>query len=83
MAGTPAIAGFLAQAIFWILVGCGAVSGELPPIRAGAFVAIWLAGRVGLSHLLFDPFGMFFSSFVALLDVALVLMIFRGDIRLR
>lgn len=83
MAGTPAVTGFLAQAIVWALLGYGVLSGELRPHRAVAFVVAWAAARVMIPRLLFDPFGMFGSSYVAILDVALVLMIFRGDIRLR
>jgi hypothetical protein len=83
MAGAPVIAGFVAQAVFWILLVYRTVSGESTPIRVGAFAAIWLAGRVAIPRLLFDPFGMLFTSFVAVLDIVLVLIIFKGDIRLR
>jgi hypothetical protein len=83
MAGTPVITGFLAQAIFWALLGYGVVSGELRPYRAVAFAAAWLVARLMIAWLVSDPFAMLGSSFVAMLDVALVLMIFHGDIRLR
>lgn len=45
-----------------------------------AFLVLWFAGFYGLPYL---PYGAaMFSSFVALLDIALVLLIFRGDVRL-
>ena len=82
MAGTPVVAGFLSQAIFWILVAYGALSGELRPSRVVSFVAVWIGGRIAIPWLFLDPIGTLVSSFVALLDVALVLMIFKSDIRL-
>ena len=46
-----------------------------------AFSLSWLAGLYGLPFLL--PYGAaLFSSFVAVLDIALVLLIFKGDLRL-
>jgi hypothetical protein len=35
-----------------------------------------------LPRMLFDPFGAVFSSVVIQLDIALVLIMFKGDIRL-
>jgi hypothetical protein len=44
------------------------------------FLAIWLGGRFALPHL---PDGAaMFPSFVAVLDIALVFIIFKGDVRL-
>jgi hypothetical protein len=44
------------------------------------FLLIWIAGLYGLPHI---PFGeALFSSFVAILDIALVFLIFKGDVRL-
>jgi hypothetical protein len=82
MAGTPVVAGFLSQAIFWILVPYGALTGELRPYQVVFFVAVWIGGRIAIPWLFFDPFGTLVSSFVAVLDVPLVLMIFKSDIGL-
>jgi hypothetical protein len=43
-------------------------------------VLLWLSGLYGLPYVLYGP--SLVSSFVALLDVALVFMIFKGDVRL-
>jgi hypothetical protein len=83
MAGTPAITSVLAQALFWVLLVYGAVSRELSPLRAGVVAALWLLARLAAGRLFFDPFGLVVSTFVAVLDIALVLMIFKADIRLR
>jgi hypothetical protein len=55
---------------------------RVAPYRAVAFVVVWLAGRVVVPTLFFDPFGTLGGAFVAILDVALVLLIFKSDIRL-
>jgi hypothetical protein len=42
------------------------------------FVVLWLAGLFGLPYL---PLGAsMFSSFVAVLDIVLVFLIFKGDV---
>jgi hypothetical protein len=44
------------------------------------FLALWAAGLYGLPYL---PNGAaLFSSFVAVLDIGLVFLIFKGDVRL-
>lgn len=45
------------------------------------FVGLWLAGWVASNYVPRGPW--LFSPYVALLDIALVLMVFKGDIRLR
>jgi hypothetical protein len=78
--GSAGIARLIAHAAFWGLVLLGLVSDELGFRQAGIFVFVWLLGLVGLPHL---PYGdAVFPSYVAVLDVALVLMIFKGDVRL-
>jgi hypothetical protein len=46
------------------------------------FTTLWLAGLLGLPFLPYEPARAMFSSFVAVLDVALVFTIFKGDVRL-
>jgi hypothetical protein len=82
MAGTPVAAGFLAQAAFWMLLIYTAVWAERRPVLIAVFVTLWVAGLVCVPRLFFDPFGTLFSSFVAILDIALVFIAFKGDIRL-
>ena len=78
--GSPAIAGWIAHVAFWTLLILGAWSEDLGPRFIAAFLILWLAGMFGLQHVSFGA-GLF-TPFVALLDVALVFIVFRGDIRL-
>jgi hypothetical protein len=82
MVGSPIVATFVAQGVFWTLVCYGAFWKDLGAKRIVLVLLMWLIGRFGLSYVIDDPFGTLFSSFVALLDIALVFMIFRGDVRL-
>jgi hypothetical protein len=69
---------WIAHASFWILLLLA--SGELGRRWAATFVFLWLIGYAGSSWL---PQGsILLMSYVALLDVALVLLIFKGDLRL-
>lgn len=78
--GSTAIGGWIAHAAFWALMLLGAISGELRAKPAGTFLILWLAGLAGLQYI---PYGAgLFASFVAVLDVALVLIVFKGDVRL-
>jgi hypothetical protein len=43
---------------------------------------VWIAGRVGLPLVPFEPVRAMFTSFAAALDIALVFTIFKGDVRL-
>jgi hypothetical protein len=75
------IAAWIAHIAFWILLPYGWFFDELGPRGIAGFVALWLAGWLGLPYLGPVAAGMFFS-WVALLDVVLVFLIFKGDIRL-
>jgi hypothetical protein len=54
----------------------------LTPKRVGLFRAMWLAGLFELPRLPYEPARAMFSSFVAVLDMALVFVIFKGDLRI-
>jgi hypothetical protein len=78
--GSAAIAGWIAHIAFWVLLPYGWLSGELGPRAVAGFLLVWLAGLFGLPHL---PYvGSLSMPFVAVLDIALVFMIFKGDVRL-
>jgi hypothetical protein len=78
--GSPGVAAFVAYVAFWTLIIYGFAAGELRVKGVAVFVLAWLAGRVGLPYV---PYGAaMFSSFVAMLDIALVFVIFKGDVRL-
>ncbi len=79
MSGSPVVAAWIAHLAFWVLLVVGYE--ELGIRRLGVFVAAWLAGYLGLPHIRYG--GLLFAPFVALLDVVLVLIIFKGDVRLR
>ena len=79
MIGSAAIAAFIAHAAFWALLAGGIVFGELRIRGAIIFTGLYLAGRYGLPYLTaYD----LLVPYVACLDVALVLAIFKGDVRL-
>jgi hypothetical protein len=77
--GSPAIAAFIAQAAFWVLLAGGLVFGGLRVRSAVIFAVLYFAGRYGLSSLFAYDLS---TSYVAVLDIALVLAIFKGDVRL-
>lgn len=75
--GSLAIGAFIAHVVFWILVVAAAVHGRW---RASAvFVVLWIIGRQALQA---RGGSAFFVSLVAVLDIALVLIVFQRDIRL-
>jgi hypothetical protein len=80
--GSAAVAAWIAHLAFIGLVVYGWAWRALTPLRIAAFVLAWLAGRIGLQYVPYEPAHAMFSSFVAALDVALVFMIFKGDVRL-
>lgn len=80
--GTLGLLPWIAHPVFWALVFIGWTSGEIG--RAGVLIltVLWLAGLFVFQQLL--PFGfLLFPSYVAFLDIVLVLIVFKGDVRLR
>ena len=65
---------------FWILLGAGWWLGELHVKGIAIAVLLWLAGLAACSFIV--P-AMLFMPYVAMLDIALVLIIFKGDVTLR
>ena len=66
---------------FWVLLAVGLALGELWTRRAAIFVGLWAFGALVLPQ--FGPMAaMLAIPYVALLDIALVLVVFGGDIRL-
>lgn len=74
------IGALIAHVTFWILLAYGWFWEELGTTALVGFLALWVAGWFGVA-LIPQGEGMFFS-WVALLDIALVFMIFKGDVRL-
>ena len=78
--GSPAIAALIAHIAFWFLLLYGWFWQEVTGRGVLVFLALWLAGLGGLPYL---PYGAaLFSSYVAALDIALVFLIFKGDVAL-
>jgi hypothetical protein len=75
--GSITIAAWIALGGFWLLLIYGWFWNELSPTGIGVFVGLWLAARVGLPYLNADGF---FITWVAILDIALVFIIFKGDV---
>jgi hypothetical protein len=80
--GSPTLAAWIAQIVFWTLVVYGRAMAVLTVWRAAIYIALWVAGLVGLPYLPYAPAPAMFPSFVAVLDIALVFTIFKGDARL-
>ena len=79
MVGSIGIAFWIAHLAFWVLIIIAAAVEQRLRLAA-VFIALWLVGYVGSAWL---PFASaWFLSYVAALDIALVLFVFKGDIRI-
>ena len=65
---------------FWPLLVLGWWLDELSPRAIAIFVLLWVLGFAGLAAL---SLGAFALPYIALVDVALVLAVFKGDVQLR
>ena len=81
MIGSQAAAAWIAQLAFWVLLGLGIGFGELSRKGAVLFVALWAAGYIGLPRIWWLG-GFLVTSYVAVLDIVLVFIVFKGDVRL-
>ena len=80
MVGSSGIAAWIAHIAFWALILLGVGSGELRIKIAAVFVILWVAAYAGLPFVSFG--GLFLTPCVAVLDVVLVFLILKGDVRL-
>jgi hypothetical protein len=78
--GSAGLAAWVAHIAFWVLLACGWFWDELGVPGIALLLFLWLAGLFGLPHVPYGP--AMFSSFVAVLDIVLVFLIFKGDVRL-
>lgn len=72
-------AALVAHLVFWVVLILGWFFGALGPRLSVLFIGLWLAALVGLLRVPYLPF----ASFTAVLDIVLVLVVFKGDVRLR
>lgn len=78
-AGSVGIAGWIAQVAFWVLVTFGIAHGDLSRRAAAVFVSLWLVGYLGIPHVGWWAASLV-MSWVAVLDIALVFIVFKGDV---
>ena len=81
MVGAPAVAAWIAQFAFWVLLALGVFYGELSRRSIVSFVVLWAAGYFGLPRLSAYG-GLLVPPYIAVLDIALVWVVFKGDLRL-
>ncbi|HEY7290169.1 MAG TPA: hypothetical protein VH583_10060 [Vicinamibacterales bacterium] len=79
---SSSFAGWIAHIAFWILLACGRATDELTWKGVSLFLLLWFAGLFGLRHAPYEPMRAMFSSFVAILDIALMFVVSKGDVRL-
>ena len=77
--GSAAIGGAIAHIAFWILLGRGYVSDEIGLRGVAIAIALWGVGYFILPHVRYAPP---FATYIAIVDIALVFAIFKGDVRL-
>jgi hypothetical protein len=80
MMGSAGLASLVAHIAFWLLLLWGWLSEELSPRGAAIYALAWLAGLFLLPYVAYG--AALFSPAVAVLDIALVFTIFKGDVRL-
>ena len=78
--GSAAVAAFIAHGAFWLLLVYGWFWGEVTWRGLLIFLGLWATGLYAIPQL-FDA-SVPFSSYVAILDIALVFRIFKADVKL-
>ena len=81
MLNSASVAGYAAHVLYWAVLGIGAAFGELGRRAVLTFVLLWICGVMGLPRL-FLAGGFLVTSYVAVLDIVLVFIVFKGDVRL-
>jgi hypothetical protein len=77
--GTHVIAAFVAHIAFWVLLVIGVLSGAIRTKGAVVFLVLWAVGYAALPRLSSISAG-FVTPWLAILDIALVLIISEGDV---
>ena len=79
MTGSVGLAAVIALWGFWILLAIGVTRGGIGLRNGALFVLLWAFALVATRSI---AHGLFFPPIVALLDIALVFVVFKGDVRL-
>lgn len=77
--GSAAIGGAIAHLAFWLLLVRGYIAGEIGVRGCAIALALW---ATGLFVLPYAPYAPPFGTYIAIVDIALVFLIFKGDVRL-
>ena len=77
--GSAAIGGLIAHAAFWVLLVRGYVSDEIGVRGCAIALVLWAIGLFVLARV---PYAPPFSTYIAVVDIGLVFVIFKGDVRL-
>ena len=78
MIGSPQVGWWIAHVVFWVLIGLAARDRRWRTI--GFVLTLWIAGYVASRQV--GALDLFFMPYVASLDIALVFIVLRRDIRL-
>lgn len=78
MIGSPLVGWWIAHVAFWVLIGLAARDRRWRTI--GFVLTLWIAGYVTSSQV--AALDLFFVPYVASLDIVLVFIVLRRDIRL-
>ena len=75
------IAALIAHGAFWAILALGLVFGEIARKGTVVFLVLWALGFFGLPRI--SAFsGQFVAPYIAVLDIALAFIVFKGDVRL-
>ncbi len=78
MIGSPQVGWWIAHIAFWVLIGLAARDRRWRTI--GVFIVLWIAGYIASSQI--TTLSLLFMSYVAVLDIALVFIVLKRDVRL-
>jgi len=81
VASSPVVAGWIAHIAFWAILALGMAFGEIRGRGAMVFLLLWSAGVFVLPRLSAMS-GPFVTPYIAVLDVVLVFVVLKGDVRL-
>jgi hypothetical protein len=78
MIGSPLVGWWIAHVAFWVLLALAVRDRRWRTI--GVIGALWIAGYIASGQV--AALSMFFMSYVAVLDIALVFIVLKRDIRI-
>ena len=78
MIGSPLVGWWIAHTAFWILLGLAARDRRWRLI--GVFTVLWVICYIATRQI--TTLSLYFMSYVAVLDIALVFIVLKRDIRL-